>query len=149
MLDFGSIGVKTWRGCLPRSKFVLLVLSVSILLSGCPKAKSEYDAGRKAEATQDFDTALQHYQKALAAQPNDLEFKARVTRMRFEAAQMHVDNGMRAIRTGDLQLALAEFQKALSIDTYSAVSAQQVRERNNKSTRWVRFSASHLASQRR
>jgi general secretion pathway protein D len=113
---------------LPRSKFVLLVLSVSILLSGCPKANSEYDAGRKAEATQDFDTALQHYQKALAAQPNDLEFKARVTRMRFEAAQMHVDNGMRAIRTGDLQLALAEFQKALSIDPSSAVAEQQVRK---------------------
>ncbi len=112
---------------MPRSKFVLLVLSVSILLSGCPKANSDYDAGRKAEATQDYDTALQHYQKALAAQPNDLEFKARVTRMRFEAAQMHVDQGMRAVHTGDLQLALAEFQKALSIDPSSAVAEQQIR----------------------
>src|ERR1700689_5373736 len=111
MLDFERVEVQNWRGCLPRSKFLVVLISASILLSGCPKANSDYEAGRKAESTQDYDTALQHYQKALAAQPNDLEYKARVTRMRFEAAQMHVEQGQRALHTGDQQLALAEFQK--------------------------------------
>jgi general secretion pathway protein D len=105
-----------------------VLISASILLSGCPKANSEYDVGRKAEATQDYDTALQHYQKALAAQPNDMEFKVRVMHVRFEAAQMHVEQGQRALHTGDLQLALAEFQKAQSIDPSSAVAEQQIRK---------------------
>jgi general secretion pathway protein D len=128
MLDFERIVANTWRGCLPRSKFALLLICASVLLSGCPKANSDYDAGRKAEATQDYDTALQHYQKALAAQPNDLEFKVRVTHMRFEAGEQHIEQGQRALHIGDLQLALAEFQKAQAIDPSSSVAEQQIRK---------------------
>ena len=95
---------------------------------GCPKSNKtvEYDAGRKAETLQDYDTALVHYERALREDPNNAEYRLRTVHMRFEAGEYHVDQGKKAQKAGDLQLALAEFEKAQAIDPSSAVAEQEV-----------------------
>ncbi|MFY9530491.1 MAG: hypothetical protein WBC04_18715 [Candidatus Acidiferrales bacterium] len=104
---------------------VLLLTGVVALIAGCPKPNGEYQAGRRAEAINDYDTAVVHYQKALNSDPNNAEYKLRTTRARFASGQFHVEQGQKALKKGDLQLALAEFQKAQAIDPSSSVADQE------------------------
>jgi general secretion pathway protein D len=110
------------RWCLP-----LLTLA-AVVLAGCPKANDELEAGRKAEAVEDYDTALVHYERAFRADPSNAEYKLRASRMRFQDGQFHIEQGQKALDKGDLQLALAEFQKAQAIDPSSAAADQQVKK---------------------
>jgi general secretion pathway protein D len=99
--------------------------AVALLLTGCPKGSQELKAGKQAEALQDYDTALVHYQRALKADPLNTEYKLKAERLRFEAGQYHVRQGQKLREKGDLQLALAEFEKAMAIDTSSPVAHQE------------------------
>ena len=104
------------------------VLAYVVLgLAGCPKGNQDNIAGKRAEAIQDYDTALVHYQRALRADPLNAEYKLKVARLRYEAGQFHVKQGQKARERGDLSLALAEFQKAQVIDPASAIADQEVR----------------------
>jgi general secretion pathway protein D len=94
-------------------------------MSGCPKSSHEASAGAKAEAVKDYDTALDHYNKALQAQPTSIEYQLKVARARFEAGQWHVDQGRHLREQANLELALMEFRKANMIDPSSAVAAQE------------------------
>jgi general secretion pathway protein D len=109
-----------------RKLYGLVVMVCVVLLSGCPKGNSEYNAGAKAETLSDYDTALDYYNKALQTSPNNTEYKLKVARARFEAGQWHVDQGRRLRNQGNLELALAEFRKAQLIDPSSAVAQQEV-----------------------
>src|SRR5262245_20138263 len=65
-------------------KYVAL-LAVVLFAAGCPRGGSEFSQGKKAEAVQDYDTALIHYQQALQADPTNPEYKLKAMRLRFEA----------------------------------------------------------------
>ncbi|HXX19965.1 MAG TPA: cohesin domain-containing protein [Candidatus Acidoferrum sp.] len=110
-----------------RIAYLCLLALAAVFLNGCPKGNQDYDAGRKAESLQDYDTALVSYERALRASPNDAEYKVRVTQMRFEAGQFHVEQGEKALQKGDLQFALGEFQKAQAIDSSNSAAAQEVK----------------------
>jgi general secretion pathway protein D len=105
----------------------VVLMSAAVLLTGCPKASQENNAGNKAEALKDYDTALDYYNKALQASPNNTEYKLKAARARFEAGQWHVDQGRRFRDQANLELALAEFRKAQMIDPASAVAQQEVK----------------------
>lgn len=104
-----------------------LAVALAVGLAGCPKGNRDYKAGKQAEAIQDYDTALIHYERALKVDPKNVDYKVKATRIRFEAAQAHVDAGRKAREKGDLQLALAEFEKAAAIDASNPVAPQEVR----------------------
>ncbi|MGO9589159.1 MAG: hypothetical protein ACLP3K_03820 [Candidatus Acidiferrales bacterium] len=103
------------------------VLALAILLAGCPKGNQDYDAGKKAEAIQDYDTALVHYEQALRADPTNAEYKLRETNVRFHDGQYHLEQGEKALKQGQLQLALGEFQKAQAVDPSNAAADQEVK----------------------
>ncbi len=103
-----------------------VLIMTAALLAGCAKGNPQYKAGAKSESLQDYDTALENYNKALRSDPNNTEYKLRAARARFEASQWHVDQGRRLREQSNLELALAEFRKALMIDPSSAVAAQEV-----------------------
>src|SRR6202047_3814267 len=104
-----------------------LVLVLAVLLTGCPKGSEDTNAGTKAEALHDYDTALDYYNKALQTSPSNTEYQLKAARARFEAAQWHVDQGRRIRDQGSLELALAEFRKAQMIDPSSPVAQQEVK----------------------
>ncbi len=111
-----------------RRPLAALLLACGVLcLSGCPRGSGDYKAGKRAEDLKDWDTALIYYQKALQADPKNVEYKLKVARIRFEAGQAHVELGLKAREKGQLQLALAEFQKGLSIDPSSPIAEQEIR----------------------
>ncbi|HET6144667.1 MAG TPA: cohesin domain-containing protein [Candidatus Acidoferrales bacterium] len=105
----------------------IALISAAVVLSGCPKSHQDNNAGAKAESVKDYDTALDYYNKALQASPNNTEYKLKAARARFEAAQWHADQGRRFRQDSNLELALAEFRKAQMIDPSSAVAQQEVK----------------------
>ncbi len=111
-----------------RSGSVILCLGIGLLASGCPKGQSEYNQGRKAETLQDYDAAVEYYQKALKANPNNANFKIKLNQIRFEAAEQHVKTGTKLRADGDLQGAVAQFQRALAIDPSSPIADQELRK---------------------
>jgi general secretion pathway protein D len=113
---------------LQRTAYLSLLVFAAIFLIGCPKANQDFEAGRKAEAIQDYDTALVHYERALRADPTNAEYKLRATRMHFEDGQFHLEAGEKALNKGDLQLALAEFEKAQAVDPSNEAADQEIRK---------------------
>ena len=99
-----------------------------LMLAGCPKGNQDYTTAKKAEMVQDYDTALDHYERALKADPGNTEYRLRATRVRFETSLFHVRQGVKIRDKGELQIALAEFEKAMAIDPSSAVAEQEMRK---------------------
>jgi general secretion pathway protein D len=104
---------------------IAAVLAAVLAVTGCPRGGNDYSQGKQAEAVQDYDTALIHYSQALQTDPTNTEYKMKAMRLRFEAAQHHVESGEKLRASGQLQMALAEFQKATMIDPASAIAKQE------------------------
>jgi general secretion pathway protein D len=100
---------------------------LALALSGCPKGKDAFSAGRIAENRHDFDSALEYYQRALQTRPSSVAYQVKVADISFKAAQVHIANGQRFRAQGDLDGALFEFEKAQSIDPSSPIAAQEIR----------------------
>jgi general secretion pathway protein D len=113
---------------LRRITYFLVVSSAVLVMAGCPRNEQEFDAGRKAEAIQDYDTALVHYERAVRGDPSNAEYKLRQEHMRFEDGQFHVEQGRKAIKKGDLQQGLAEFEKAQSVDPSNNAADQEIKK---------------------
>src|SRR5215470_1163298 len=110
-----------------RWRMLIFCAGAGLLAAGCPKGGDQYKAGIKAENTQDFDTALQYYQKAVASDPNNAAFRIKLNQARFEASAFHLKKGTALREKGDLQGAAAEFQRASTIDPSSPIAVQELR----------------------
>ncbi|MGA7225758.1 MAG: cohesin domain-containing protein [Candidatus Acidiferrales bacterium] len=110
-----------------RIGYVPLLVAAALLLAGCPKGNEDFSAAQKANALQDYDTALVHYERALRADPTNAEYKLRAAQARYDAGEFHMHQGQIALRNGDLQLALAEFQKTQLIDPSNVAADQEVK----------------------
>jgi general secretion pathway protein D len=111
-----------------RCSSVILCIGMGLFAAGCPKGQTDYSKGRKAETIQDYDAALEYYQKALKSEPNNAGFKIRLNQARFEAGEMHIKLGLKQRENGDLQGAAAQFQRAQIVDPSSAIAGQELKK---------------------
>ncbi len=111
-----------------RCSSVILCVVIGLFAAGCPKGQTDFSKGRKAETLQDYDAAIQYYQKALKSDPYNAEYKIRLNQSRFDAGEMHIQLGAKQRQNGDLQGAAAQFQRALIDDPSSAVAAQELKK---------------------
>jgi general secretion pathway protein D len=82
--------------------------------------------GQSAEAKEDYDTAFDFYQRAVAKSPNDLTFKTALYRVRVTASAVHMTKGRKLIQGGDEQGALVEFLHAAEIDPGNEAAQQEI-----------------------
>ena len=82
--------------------------------------------GTTAEAREDYDAAFEAFRQAHLKKPKDLRYKTRYERLRFEAANMHVDRGRTLRQSGDFDGAVNEFARALQIDPGNQAAAQEL-----------------------
>jgi general secretion pathway protein D len=107
---------------------VLLCVGMGLFAVGCPKGQTDYSKGRKAETLDDYDAALEFYQKALKSDPNNSGYKIRLNQARFEAGEQHIKLGLKQRENGDLQGAAAQFQRAQMDDPSSAIAEQELKK---------------------
>ena len=65
-----------------RCSSVILCVGMGLFAVGCPKGQTDYSKGRKAETIEDYDAALEYYQKALKSEPNNAAYKIRLNQTR-------------------------------------------------------------------
>ncbi len=82
--------------------------------------------GENAEAREDYDAAFEAYRQAWLKKPKDMRYKERYERLRFEAANQHVDRGRVLRQAGDAGGAINEFARALQIDPGNQAAAQEL-----------------------
>ena len=104
----------------------LLSVGMGLLVAGCPKGKTDFNQGKKAETLQDYDAALTYYQKAAKADPYNANYKIKLNQLRFEAGELHVKQGLDLRKKGDLQAAVLEFQRAQTVDPSSPIAEQEL-----------------------
>lgn len=108
---------------------VLSLLLASLLLAVPVQAQSANTwnkRGQQAEAREDYDAAFEAYRQAWLKKPRDMRFKERYERLRFQAANQHVDRGRVLRQAGDAGGALNEFARALQIDPGNQAAAQEL-----------------------
>jgi len=111
-----------------RWRNIVLFVGVAMAVAGCPKGRTDFDQGRKAQDLHDYDAAFEYYQKALKTDPENAEYQIKFNQARFDASQLHIKNGLKLRERGDLEGAATEFQKATSTDASSAVAEQELRK---------------------
>ncbi len=107
---------------------LIVCLGAGLLAAGCPKGKTDYSQGRKAEHLQDYDAAYDYYQKALKNDPENATYLIKFNQTRFEASTLHVKNGTKLRERGQLEAAASEFQRAVAIDPSSPIAEQELRK---------------------
>src|SRR5712664_1395918 len=107
---------------------LIVCLGAGLMAAGCPKGKTDYSQGRKAERLQDYDAAYDYYQKALKNDPENAIYLIKFNQARFEASSLHVKNGAKLRERGQLEAAASEFQRAVAIDPSSPIAEQELRK---------------------
>jgi general secretion pathway protein D len=107
---------------------IVLFVGITLAVAGCPKGRTDFDQGRKAQDLHDYDAAFEYYQKALKTDPDNAEYLIKFHQARFDAGELHIKNGLRLRERGDLESAATEFQKAKSTDASSVVAEQELRK---------------------
>jgi len=105
----------------------LILLLTTLLLAGCGgAARQSYKSGGKAELSKDYETAMEQYRQALAADPANIDYRLKFEQTRFSAAFVHFQNGRRALDAGDAVKAKAEFSRAAEIDPSHDFARQEL-----------------------
>ena len=110
---------------------VALPVAALVLMTGsgvlAQSAATWNKRGQSAEVREDFDTAFEAYRQAHLKKPDDLRYKERYERIRYQAAVAHVDRGRVLKQNGDLNGAFNEFLRAHEIDGSLQTAEQEIR----------------------
>jgi general secretion pathway protein D len=111
-----------------RWRKIILFAGISLAVAGCPKGRTNFNQGRKAQNLQDYDAAFEYYQKALKSDPENTEYKIKFDQARFGAGETHTKKGLKLREQGDLENAASEFRKAAVMDPSSIAAEQELRK---------------------
>jgi general secretion pathway protein D len=105
---------------------MLLMLALASVPAHAQSAKAWDKRGQQAEAREDFDAAFEAYRQAHLKKPTDLRYRTQYERLRFQAANQHIDRGRVLRQSGDTGGAVNEFARALQIDPGNQAAAQEL-----------------------
>ncbi|MGA2650993.1 MAG: secretin N-terminal domain-containing protein [Terracidiphilus sp.] len=89
-------------------------------------ARADFKRGQNAEAKEDYDTAVDMYEKATAKAPKDITYRTALYRVRVSASAAHITKGRKLLLAGDEQGALTEFLHASEIDPGNEAATQEI-----------------------
>lgn len=116
-----------------KCKMGVLFAFLSLLLAGCT-AEQAFKKGLKTAAIGDIDEAVVHYQKALALDPDNLEYRVELEKAKSSGALRHFAKGEGYLKEKKYDAAEIEFQIALLMDPnfrkaeYAVTQVRKLRE---------------------
>ena len=111
-----------------RGVLILALCSSAVLAES---ANSDFKRGESAEAREDYDTAYELYQKAVAKDSKELIYKTALYRVTVSASSMHMGRGHKLLQGGDEESALREFIHAATIDPGNEAAQQEIAKMRN------------------
>jgi len=109
-------------------RLLICVAVVALCLPGYADSASDaFKRGVKAEAQNNFDAAFEAYKQAYQLKNKNPKYQTAYTRIRFYAAQQHVQAGQLLLNAAKYTEALAEFQRAADIDHSSFIAQEEAR----------------------
>jgi len=111
-------------------RIAVLALLVMVGLAGtglhAQSARTDFKRGQNAEAREDYDAAVDLYEKAMAKAPKDITYKTALYRVRVSASSAHMAKGRKLMLAGDEQGGLTEFLHASEIDPGNEAALQEI-----------------------
>ena len=105
---------------------MLAVLALTVFAAGCSSAQRTAGDGEDAFAREDWDSAVYNYLQALAEDPDNLEYKLKLTFARQKASSQHLQRGTMLRELGRLKSARDELQMAVQLDPTNQFAAQML-----------------------
>jgi general secretion pathway protein D len=128
----GSVRLRSFRPIVPTAASwipliaVMAVFALSSVRLCAESANSMFKRGETEEARENYDAALDDYQKAYAKDPKDLRYRTALYRVRVSASALHLTKGRKLLQAGDEQGALVEFLHAAEIDPSNEAAQQEI-----------------------
>ncbi len=115
-----------WMRCMRLSGASLLLFGLLVTAAQAQSAGTWNKRGLAAENREDYDAAFEAYRQAHLKTPGDIRYRERYERLRYTAANLHVDRGRVLRQSGDVAGAINEFARALQIDPGNESAAQEL-----------------------
>lgn len=104
----------------------LALLLTTALNANNKKGDKLMKQGAEAEEQKDYDKAVDLYNRAVQADPNDPGYQLAERRARFESAEAHTRDGLKLREQQKLDDALVELQKAYITDPSYTIALQEI-----------------------
>ena len=126
-VEAGRFGCFFWGSVVRIALLTVLVAASSSSVSlHAESARSDFNRGQNAEAREDYDAAVNFYQRAYAKAPKDITYRTALYRVRVSASALHMGKGRKLLQDGDEQGALTEFLHAAEIDPSNEAAQQEI-----------------------
>ena len=109
-----------------KQRLIVLVV-MSVLLSGCAAGRA-FRQGQDAARAGDWDAAVQHYTRALQANPDNAQYKIELERAMQNAAREYISRARELEAKGDIDAALIAYRRAVEMDGSNRLAAGKVIE---------------------
>jgi type II secretory pathway component GspD/PulD (secretin) len=106
---------------------IAALIIIASLAAGCAAGRA-FGRGDSAARAGDWETAVDHYRRAVQADPNNAEYRIALERAMISASQLHLDAARVAEARGQLEDALREYRRASEFDPPNRTIAGKVAE---------------------
>ncbi|HLG59428.1 MAG TPA: hypothetical protein VI485_29080 [Vicinamibacterales bacterium] len=106
---------------------IAALVIVAGLVAGCAAGRASGRGDESARAG-DWDSAVEHYRRAVQQEPNNAAFRIALERAMISASQVHLDAARVAEARGQLDEALREYRRATEFDPPNRQIASKVSE---------------------
>ena len=94
---------------------IAALIVIASLAAGCAAGRA-FGRGEDAARAGDWETAVDHYRRAVDKDPNNAEYRIALERAMISASQVHLDAARVAEARGQLEDALREYRRASEFD---------------------------------
>ena len=113
-----------------RNRLVLIVV-IAALAAACGAGRS-HRRGDTAARAGDWDTAVEHYRRAVQQEPDEAEYRISLERAMLTASQLHLDAARIAEARGQIEVAMREYRRAADFDPSNRQTATKTLEMERK-----------------
>ncbi len=94
---------------------IAVLIVIASLVAGCAAGRA-FGRGDDAARAGDWETAVDHYRRAVQADPQNAEYRIALERAMISASQVHLDAARVAEARGNMEDALREYRRASEFD---------------------------------